>query len=66
MLSRRRKILVTVASVIGLFSLVDYISDMSSWQREPSLQYWYQEWITVGVSIAIAGISVLFDVRRNR
>ena len=66
MLSRRSKILVTLASVIGLFALADYFGDMSSWQREYPLQYWYQEWIIVGVSIAIAGISVLFDVRRSR
>jgi hypothetical protein len=66
MLSKRSKILVVVASVIGLFSLVDYIGDISSWQKEPSLQYWYQEWIFAGASISLAGISVLLDFRRNR
>ena len=66
MLSRRSRVLVTVATVIGLFSLADCIGDMASWQKEPSLWYWYDQWIVVGVSMVIAGISVVFDVRRNR
>jgi hypothetical protein len=41
--------------------LADYIGDMASWQKEPSLWYWYDQWIVVGVSMAIAGISVVFD-----
>jgi hypothetical protein len=66
MLSPRSKVLLTLAIVVGLLASFDYAGDLGSWQREPSLQYWYDQWMLVGIFVFIAGLSIVFDIRRNK
>jgi hypothetical protein len=65
MLSTRSKILIGIASFAALVSLLSHMERAAAWQKE-LVPDWYVEWIVLAAWIAIAALSVVFDVRRNR
>jgi uncharacterized membrane protein len=65
MLSKRSKILITIACFAAFVSLLGHIHIATAWQKE-FVPDRYVEWILLAAWIAIAVFSVLLDVRRNR
>ena len=64
MVSMRSKVLITVASLICLALLLNYVLDVGAWARKP-VEDWYVEWIVVGACVVVAAGSIGFDLRRN-
>jgi len=64
MLSMRSKVLITVASLICLLLLLNYVLDLGAWAREP-VENWYLEWIVIGACVVVAAVSIAFDLRLN-
>ena len=64
MLSLRSKVLLTIAIVVALFTLGEYIDGKTSWAKDLTADS-YQEWIIAGVAIIVAIVSVVIDTQKK-
>jgi hypothetical protein len=65
MLSLRSKLAVTLVVAIGIGVLFEYFANLNSW-AEPRAHDWYVGWIIFGILAAVALVSIIIDVRKDR
>jgi hypothetical protein len=66
MLSLRSKIAVTLVVAIGIGVLFSYLESLTSWAAEPRAVDWYIGWIILGMLGAVALVSIIVDLRKDR